>query len=266
MSCKRPQTLDNNSQTEGAVTAGRAHSRWILPLIMIAITAGIWWMRRKSPEYPAAYIGDRAAILWSTTAQVRQPVTTLHYGDKVAILRRSGEQVQVRSERGAEGWIEARLLMQPELWQQTAELVQLVRAMPVQAVGHTRARSNVRIGPGRDAPAVFQFGPNESLAVFNRKLAKVSRPAATVPDDKDSAAPDTPAVKDRDEDWLLVLRRQPTPVAAGASAGAGVSAASAATSDDTGPIAGWVLAQFVTLDPPQPIGDYTSAAGMRPIA
>ncbi len=249
----------------------RTYSRWIVPLVLVAIVAGVWWMRRRPPQYSRAYIGDRAAVLWSTTAQVRQQVATLHYGERVSILLRSSDQVQVRSDNGAEGWMDARLLMDPALWQQTADILRQVRTMPVQAVGHTRARSNVHIEPGRDTRTVFQFGPNERVAVFSRKVTVVSRAGEAAPDDKDAAAPDAAAVKDsakdKDEDWLLVLRSATANASGGAgSAGGGVSSGSDASPDASGPIAGWVLGQFVSLDPPGPITDYTTAAGMRAVA
>jgi hypothetical protein len=272
----------------------RTHSRWIVPLVIVVIVAGIWWMRRRPPQYSHAYIGDRAVVLWSTTAQVRRQVATLHYGERVDILAHSADQVQVRSDNGAQGWMDARLLMDPAVWQQASDLLHQVRTMPVQAVGHTRARSNVHIEPGRDTRAIFQFGPNEQVAVFSRKVVTVSRAgeAAAASDDKNDAAPDaapaptknTPApaptkgtpvptkdTKDKDEDWLLVLRSTAATASGGAgSAGGGVSSGSdagpGATPDASGPIAGWVLGQFVALDPPGPITDYTNAAGMRPVA
>jgi hypothetical protein len=161
--------------------------------------------------------------------------------------------------------------MDPALWQQTSDILRQVRTMPVQAVGHTRARSNVHIEPGRDTRVVFQFGPNEQVEVFSRKVVTLARPGDTAPDDKDAAAPDAAPAKDtaknRDEDWLLVLRSTAANASGGAgSAGGGVSSGADASPDASGPIAGWVLGQFVALDPPGPITDYTSAAGMRPVA
>jgi hypothetical protein len=50
--------------------------------------------------------------------------------------------------------------------------------------------------------------------------------------------------------------------------GARASGTTASSNRDVGgaPIAGWVLAQFVTLDPPSPIPDYANASGMRIVA
>jgi len=227
-------------------------NRWIAVLVLLALTAGIWWARRRPPQYSSAYVADRAATLWSTTAQVRQPVATLHYGQRVVILRRSGDQDEVRAEDGASGWIDAHQLMDPALWQQAATLLGSVRTMPVQAVGHTRSLSNVRIEPGRDAPRIFQFGRNVPVAVFERKLVTASGITKAAADN-DVLPPGTEPAKD--EDWLLVLRREESNVAS-----AGPDAASSA------PIAGWLLAQFIALDPPSPIPDYANAAGVSVVA
>jgi hypothetical protein len=62
------------------------------------------------------------------------------------------------------------------------------------------------------------------------------------------------------EDWLLVMRMETT------SSTSGEFGASPAHSASATPIAGWVLAQFILLDPPTPIPDYANATAMRVVA
>jgi len=185
-------------------------------------------------------------------------VTTLHYGDRVAILQRSGERAEVRSDAGARGWIEAPALMDAALWQQSAEMLARARTMPVQARGHTRTISNVRLTAGRDGPRIFQFGRNEPVVVLARGTSPVPQEGAgaTV----SVAGEKLPKL----EDWLLVLRAEPASPSAETAAG-GAPAASPGTSSAASavPIAGWVLARFIELDPPPPIPDYFNAAGIR---
>ena len=57
--------------------ASPARSRWILAAVLLAGIATVWWIRRRPPEYPVAYVAGRAVTLYSTTAQVRQAVATL---------------------------------------------------------------------------------------------------------------------------------------------------------------------------------------------
>jgi hypothetical protein len=198
-----------------------------------------------------------SAILWNANAQVRQPVGTLHYGDRVAVLQRSGERAEVRSDAGARGWIDALLLMDAELWRQSAELLERARKLPVQARGHTRTISNVRLAAGRDGPRIFQFGRNEPVVVLERSTSRRPKKAG-------QTVAQTAEHLPRIEDWLLVLRTEP----AGAGAGTVASGAPAvlprtSSAAPAVPIAGWVLARFIELDPPPPIPDYFNAAGIR---
>ncbi len=80
--------------------AGKTLKRWIPVLFLLLVVAAVFWWaqsRRPATEYPMAYVAEPSATLWNANAQVRQPVTTLHYGDHVTILQRSDERVEVRT-------------------------------------------------------------------------------------------------------------------------------------------------------------------------
>lgn len=235
-----------------------SHRRWLLILVIAAVGGGVWWARRSPARYPTAYIADRSATLWSATAQVRRPVGTLGYGEKVSILARAGELTEVRSADGTLGWVDNHMLMAPALWDRVGQLLSDARNMPVQGKAHTRTISNVHIEPGRDSPRIFQFGRNVPVIVLRREVAAAS-PGGEESHVGDEAAPSADERSDK-EDWALVLY---SPVKAGPSS---VSAGTQADSGPAMPIAGWILWRFMELDPPQPIGDYVGAAGRRVIA
>jgi hypothetical protein len=262
-----------------------ARTRWIPALVLVLISGAIWWARRRPAEtYPVAYVSDRSAIVWSTTAQVRQRVAELHYGERVAVLGHTGEQAEVRSDGGVHGWMDAQLLMAPELWQQATDLLASARSTPVQASGHTRALSNIHLAPSRAGARVFQFGRNVPVVVLERRVNAV--PASAAPT---SAAPTSTATEGaaegdaagggasgsdagqpKQEDWLLVLHEPPqSSTAADVASDVGTSAPAAPGAPQNGaggldiPIAGWVLARFIELDPPAPISDYASSAAVR---
>lgn len=237
--------------------------RWLLIFILAAIGGGVWWARRSPAPYPNGYIADRSATLWSATAQVRRPVGTLGYGEKVSILARAGELTEVRSADGTVGWVDSRLLMAPALWSRVGQLLSDARDMPVQGKGHTRTISNVHIEPGRDSPRIFQFGRNVPLTILRKQVAAASSGG------EDGHAGDEPAPsadeKSGQEDWALVMY---SPVKAAPSS-ASAAAPGGGAQTDTGlamPIAGWILWRFMELDPPRPIGDYVGAAGRRVVA
>src|SRR5579862_8969013 len=148
-----------------------ARSRWILAAVLLAVIGGVWWVRHKQPILGEAYVGERTATVWSTTAQVRQTVATLHYGDHVLITRRAGDQTEVQTAAGARGWIDAHELMEPALWKGAADLLAKAREMPV--------------------------------AVLARKTAEGPATPETPPD---GAAAPSDTEQRKQEEWLLVLR------------------------------------------------------------
>jgi hypothetical protein len=243
--------------------AGKTLRRWIPVLFVIVVVAGLYWWaqsRRQPLEYAMAHVVESNAIVWNSNAQVRQPVTTLHYGDHVTILQRSGERADVRTDAGVRGWIDVSALMDADLWQQAATLLTRAKGLPVQAQGHTRTISNVRLSAGRDGPRIFQFGRNEPVVVLERTTSPVPVEGAA----------QTTATSEQNlpkrEDWLLILRtpqKSAAEAAAPASTAGEASPASASAPPPAVPIAGWVLARFIELDPPAPIPDYFSAANLR---
>ena len=240
----------------------RKVSRHIVTVVLMAlIVAGIaFWLRsrRLAPEYSYAYVVDSGAIVWNSNAQVRQPVVTLHYGERVAVLQHSGDRAEVRTDTGARGWIDESDLMDAELWQQAAMLLDRAKGMPVQARGHTRTISNVRLMAGRDGARIFQFGRNEPVVVLERSTSEIPAESGT-----EATAQNLP----KREDWLLVLRiPQARGPAAQSSAQAAAPGETSSMPSPAVPIAGWVLARFIELDPPAPIPDYFSASNLRVVA
>ena len=83
-------------------------------LLLVAVLA--WMFRPRHESLGEAYISERSVTLWSSVAQVREPLELLHYGDRVDMVARRNENVKVRTTGGAVGWVDGRLLMEPALW------------------------------------------------------------------------------------------------------------------------------------------------------
>lgn len=240
-------------------------SRWIIPVLLLGAIGAYWAFRPRVEVAREAYVSERLATLWSSSAQVRESVATLHYGERVEILARRGEQTQVRTAQRVTGWIESRLLMDSALWQRSMQLLIQARSLPVQARGHTKVPTNVRAEPGRSAARLYQFARGVPVEVFSR--AVVDLPAV---EDRQASEGAAKAAREDDqrlrrEDWFFV--RGMASSAFGPASDAFASTGEAASiGDGSVEVAGWVLARFVDSDLPAPVRDYTSSTGSRVIA
>ena len=183
-----------------------------------------------------AYVGSRQVILWSTTAQVREQVGTVSYGEPLEILDRFQDQLHVRTTNGLTGWITESDLLTSEMWQKAKDLESETGTLPVEARGHTRALANLHIAAGRESPRIRQLNKMVPVDLFERKVAEVPLGPTAVSTNGASTA--------KKEDWWLVR---------------------AHLSDET-TASGWLLGRFVDLDVPAPLPDYANSAGMRIVA
>jgi len=224
-------------------------------LCLVAVTA--WFFRPKHEYLGEAYVSERSTTLWSSVALVREPIDTLHYGDRVDIMARRNDSVKVRTVAGAVGWVDARLLLEPVLWQRSVKLLAAAKAMPVQARGRTKVQTNLRVDPGRTQQRLYQFGRGVPVEVVARTVADW----VPVSDERENKE----AQEARKEDWFLV-RGLATRPPGEASARSSESNTTTQPGDQTIPIAGWVVARFVELDLPEPVREGMASANVRPIA
>ena len=224
-------------------------------LIIVAVVA--WFFRPKHETLGEAFVGERTATLWSSVAQVREPVDTLHYGDRVDVVARRNDSIKVRTAAGELGWVEGRYLMDPPLWQRSTKLLKEVVPMPVQAHGRTKVATNLRVEPGRTQARLYQFARGVPVEIVGRAVADWSQ----VTDEKESGSEPQDAKK---EDWFLIRGLATRPPSESTARAAETT--TTAPGDQTLPIAGWVIARFIELDLPDPVRDGASSANIRAIA
>jgi Bacterial SH3 domain len=225
-------------------------------LILVALLA--WIFRPKHESLGAAYVGERSITLWSSVAQVREQLGVLLYGERVEMLARRNDNVKVRTVGGVIGWVDGRYLLDPDLWERSEKLLEQVKAMPVQARGRTKVPTNLRAHPGRTEQRIFQFSRGVPLEIVGRTVADWVQ----VTDEKES--PNEPE-ESKKEDWFLVRGTATRPPGEGTVRNSAVNTTTQ-PGDQTIPIAGWVVARFITLDLPDVVRDGTSSANIRPIA
>lgn len=213
-----------------------------LGLVLVLIVGGVFYLHFHHAQAPleTAYVGTHELTLWNTTAQVRAPVSTATFGDRLEILKRFEDQVQVRSTRGIVGWVSERDLISADLWLKARDLDKASAIMPVEARGVTKVISNLHLGAGRDSVRIRQLDKGVPLDLLERRALDVpNSPGASQGDDAASAP-----VEAKREDWWLVRAHIPE----GAT------------------LAGWVLGRFIDLKVPEPLPDYATSAGMRTVA
>jgi hypothetical protein len=225
-------------------------------LCLVALLA--WMFRPKHESLGAAYVSERTITLWSSIAQVRDQVGVLSYGERVDVLARRNDNVKVRTANGMVGWVDGRYLMEPELWQRSAKLLGQAKSMTVQGRGRTKVSTNLRVQPGRTEPRLYQFTRGTELEILGRAVADW----AQVSDEKESGSDEEASKK---EDWFLVRGIATRPPGEGTIRNSAVMNTTQ-PGDQSIPIAGWVVARFISLDLPDPVREGTSSANIRPIA
>jgi hypothetical protein len=226
-------------------------------LCLVALVA--WLLRPKHESLGEGYISERSVTMWSSVAQVREPLDSLHYGDHVEILARRNDNVKVRNTAGEVGWIDARLLMEPALWQRSANLLTQAQALAVQARGRTKVSTNLRVEPGRTQPRLYQFGRGIPVEIVGRAVADWS----PVADEKEPPAAEQGEPKK--EEWFLI-RALATRPPGESNPRVADTTNTTRPGDQSVPIAGWIVGRFVELDLPDAVREGTSAANVRAVA
>jgi hypothetical protein len=208
--------------------------RIVIAVVVVLLVSGlagawIWWHAQPQPK-GVAYVGSGDVPLWDGTGQVRRRLAKLPYGEKITILDHYRDSVEIRTGKGAVGWVNEDGLIDPAVWNQLGQLAARVRAMIVQARGHTRVLSNLRLDPGRGSPRIGQLRKDTPVEILRRGVAEWAGAG-------NGGSP-------RKEDWLLVRARTAV----------------------HGEIAGWVLGRFIVEDPPDPLPAYATSAAMAPVA
>jgi len=166
--------------------AGAAARKILIGFALVVVFGGGYYLLHSRTKGPLefAYAGNRQVTIWSTTAQVREPVAIVNYGAPLDVLKRTDDDLEVRT---------------TDLWLKAKDLEEGVAKMPVQAQGHTRVLTNLHILPGRDAARLRQLNRNVPVDLYLRKPLDV--PVTTNPNDEEDSNEPPEAKK---EDWWLV--------------------------------------------------------------
>jgi hypothetical protein len=233
----------------------------VMFLIAVVLMAAVLWRhghRQPAPLYETAHARANHITVWNSTAQIREPVTTLNFGERVDVLQKYADLVNVQTPAGVSGWVEERDLISQDVWQRATALAIQAARMPVQASGRTRAPANLHLDAGRGAPTLVELSRDLPVQMLERRVITPGPPGGS----KNASPPSSVAPS--------VIRHH----AASATTTAATAAAPSTEEwwlirtevKDMGPAAGWTLGRFIALTAPDPLPDYSTAANMRLIA
>ena len=180
------------------------------------------------------YVSAPQVTLRDQLSQVFNKVGTAKNGDRVDVLDREKRFARVRTESGAEGWVEQRYLVSQQVYDGFQKLKQQEQNSPVEGTATTRNDTNLHVEPGRDTEHLYQLALGAKVAVLKRATVEKSMAGAVARPTSGTAKELKPAM----EDWWLVR-------------------------DPQGHV-GWVLGRMIDLDVPLEVAQY--AEGQRIVA
>ena len=180
------------------------------------------------------YVSATQVTLRDQLSQVYNKVGMAKNGDRVDVLDREKRFARVRTESGAEGWVEQRYLVSQLVYDGFQKLKQQAQNSPVEGTATTRNDTNLHVAPGRDTEHLYQLAMGAKVAVLRRMTVEKSTTGAVAK----PVSGATKEVKPAMEDWWLVR--------------------------DSQAHVGWVLGRMIDLDIPLEVAQY--AEGQRIVA
>ena len=142
-------------------------------VVLVVCLAAYLRFHHSKPVLEVAYAGNRQVILWDSSAEIREAIGTLKYGDRLDVLDHFQQQTKVRTPIHQIGWVAQSDLMSVDLWQKMQDLEAMATASPVEARGSTRVISNLHIVPGRESPRLRQISKGIPVELFERQAVEV---------------------------------------------------------------------------------------------
>jgi hypothetical protein len=153
-------------------------SRYSLLLLFLAILLAACSQDRRSESIGEAFVGPATLNLRKELAQHAQVTATVKHGERLWILQTRRRFVEVRTEKGAVGWTDSRLLLSPGQMQELHRMAEASKTMLSQGTASVYDLVNVHTEPSRSSPSFTQIPENGTAEVIGHKLApRISAPA-----------------------------------------------------------------------------------------
>ncbi|HZP17483.1 MAG TPA: SH3 domain-containing protein [Terriglobales bacterium] len=203
----------------------------LLVLLLAAVVLFSACGRGRQRVLDIAYVSAPQVTLRDQLAQVYSKVGVAKNGERVEVLDRQKRFARVRTQNGAEGWVEQRYLVSRQVFERFQMLTRQETDTPVQGIASTRNDTNLHVEPGRDTDHLYQVAQGAKVSILKRASVEKNLPGAAKPA---AGAKEVKAM----EDWWLVR-------------------------DAQGHV-GWILGRMMDLDVPLEVAQY--AEGQRIVA
>jgi hypothetical protein len=146
-----------------------------LSFALLLGTAGC--QRQSSDVLGEAYVGPATVNLRRQLAQKNSAVAVLRHGDHLSILDVHRRFAKVRTDKGAEGWIDSFDLLTPEEMQRIRKERHAASLLPSEGRATAFEALNIHIDASRKSPAFAQIPEGGAVEVLAHRIA----PKATGP-------------------------------------------------------------------------------------
>lgn len=168
-----------------------------------ALLAAAFGCSTRPPRAPAigeAYVGPAVLNVRSDIPLDSKPVAAVKHGDKLEIIGRRRKFLRVRTEGGAEGWTDERLLLASSDMADLKDLSARAAKMPSQGVATTFRELNVHTQPASSSPSFLRLKEGEKFDVVAEIVAArtdTPRQPLIPKQEKKKAAPKKPKKEPR---------------------------------------------------------------------
>ena len=130
-----------------------------------------------------AFVGPAQLNLRSELGPRGDAVIAVHHGDRLRILQRRRRFVRVRTDKGAIGWTDLRLLISPEQMDGLRRLAADAAKLPSQGAATVYEPLNMHTEPSRSAPSFGRIMEKQRVDVIaHRVVPRNAKPSITAAD------------------------------------------------------------------------------------
>jgi hypothetical protein len=116
------------------------------------------------------FVGPKQLVLRAELTPRSEAVATLNHGERVQIVSRRRRFARVRSAKGAEGWVDGRLLMRPDQIEDLHRLWKAASGLPAMGSAAVYDKLNIHTQPSRGSPSFEQIPEQGRVEIVWEKI------------------------------------------------------------------------------------------------